>query len=211
MKRKINNGIITASLCAALVVIGSPFASSTDPATAEPSSPPPRASSVVLTTPTKGTVSHNYQVQKTFYWCSAAAARIALSTHDVSVKQGTLASYMDVSRDGGLPNLNNLRKAMNKYSKNGSYELYQWNNKTTLRQQLTKHVIANVDAGHGVIINVTRIDKAKFPGGHYATIVGYRDGGNEFKIADPADASRESIWLSAANVTDGIKLNRYVA
>src|SRR5699024_8970557 len=108
---------------------------------------------------------HNYQVQKTFYWCSAAAARIALSTHDVSVKQGTLASYMDVSRDGGLPNLNNLRKAMNKYSKNGSYELYQWNNKTTLRQQLTKHVIANVDAGHGVIINVTRIDKAKFPGG----------------------------------------------
>ncbi|HIV56896.1 MAG TPA: C39 family peptidase [Candidatus Stackebrandtia faecavium] len=211
MHRKINNGIITASLCAALVVIGSPFASSTDPATADPATPTPRASSVVLTTPTEGTVSHNYQVQKTFYWCSAAAARIALSTHDVSVKQSTLAKYMDVSRDGGLPNLNNLRDAMNKYSKDGGYELRQWKNETTLRQQLTKDVISNVDSGHAVIINVTRIDKAKFSGGHYATIVGYRDGGNEFKIADPADSSRDAIWLSAKNVADGVKLNRYVA
>ncbi|MGW6447445.1 hypothetical protein [Lentzea sp. NPDC055074] len=48
-------------------------------------------------------------------------------------------------------------------------------------------------------------------GGHYATIVGYRAGGTEFAVSDPAYSGGGLHWLSASNVSSGIKLRRYVA
>ncbi|KAA2266036.1 hypothetical protein F0L68_02615 [Solihabitans fulvus] len=153
---------------------------------------------------------HDYQVQQTGYWCSAAAAHIALSVRGKSVSQGELARYMHVDGNG-LPNINNLADALNHYTGSRYYQVKQWGSDAELRQKLTADVQYNVDRGHAVVINVVRIGSAHFPGGHYATIVGYRAGGGEFAIADPASASRQLIWLSAGDVAGGIKLHRYVA
>jgi len=69
----------------------------------------------------------------------------------------------------------------------------------------------NVSKGHAVVINVIRLNGRNYSGGHYATIVGYRASGNEFAVADPAYAGGRLAWVSASNVSSGIKLRRYVA
>jgi len=67
-----------------------------------------------------GVLPYEFQVQKTGDWCSAAAARIALTARGKKVEQSTLASYMKVTTNG-LPNIKNLESALDHYT--GS----QWN------------------------------------------------------------------------------------
>jgi hypothetical protein len=155
-------------------------------------------------------IRHQYQVQQRPYWCSAAAARIALTARGITVSQAELARFMHVTRNG-LPNIGNLRDALNHYTHSRFYQVKQWPNNGVLKSKLTADVRYDIDRGHAVVINVVRIGRAHFPGGHYATIVGYRNGGAQFAIADPASAKRQLIWLSADDVVGGIKLHRYVA
>ena len=158
----------------------------------------------------EGVLPHEFQVQKTGYWCSAAAARIALTTRGRKVEQSTLASYMKVTTNG-LPNIKNLESALDHYTGSTYYQVKQWSSDTQLLQRLKEDVIYNANKGHAVVINVIRLNGRSYSGGHYATIVGYRAGGNEFAVADPAYAGGRLAWLSASNVSSGIKLRRYVA
>jgi hypothetical protein len=153
---------------------------------------------------------YGYEVQKTGYWCSAAAARIALTVRGKTVSQAELARYMHVTHHG-LPNISNLRDALNHYTGSHHYQVKQWPSKAVLKSKLTADVRTDIDHGYAVVINVVRIGHAHFRGGHYATIVGYRNGGAQFAIADPANHKRRLVWLSADDVVGGIKLHRYVA
>jgi hypothetical protein len=158
----------------------------------------------------EGVLPYEFQVQKTGYWCSAAAARIALTARGKRVEQSTLASYMKVTTNG-LPNIKNLESALDHYTGSTYYQVKQWSNDTELQRRLKEDVIYNANKGHAVVINVIRLNGRSYSGGHYATIVGYRAGGNEFAVADPAYAGGRLAWLSASNVASGIKLRRYVA
>ncbi|GLZ33596.1 hypothetical protein Lesp02_57840 [Lentzea sp. NBRC 105346] len=158
----------------------------------------------------EGVLPYEFQVQKTGYWCSAAAARIALTAKGKHVEQSTLASYMHVDQNG-LPNIKNLESALDHFEGTTYYQVKQWANDAQLLQKLKYDVVYNADRGHAVVINVIRLNGRNYSGGHYATIVGYRAGGNEFAVADPAYAGGRLAWLSAANVASGIKLRRYVA
>lgn len=206
MPSRFKRGIVTAAVCAVAGTIG--IGGST---AAEAVDPPAANTAEKAPVKAKNVVDRDYQVQKTGYWCSAAAARIALSTHNVSVSQQTLASHMGVTPNMGLPDVKNLPGALNHYSNTKHYEVKKSSNDGLLKKKLTKDVIHNAKFGHAVVINVVKIGSAKFGGGHYATIVGYKNHGNQFLIADPADGARESVWLSADDVVSGIKLNRYVA
>ncbi|MGW4214242.1 C39 family peptidase [Lentzea sp. NPDC004789] len=158
----------------------------------------------------EGVLPYEFQVQKTGYWCSAAAARIALTARGKYVEQSTLASYMKVTTNG-LPNIKNLESALDHYTGSNYYQVKQWSTDTQLLQRLKEDVIYNANKGHAVVINVIRLNGRNYSGGHYATIVGYRAGGNEFAVADPAYAGGRLAWVSASNVSSGIKLRRYVA
>lgn len=153
---------------------------------------------------------HDYQVQETGYWCSAASARIALSCRGVAVSQGTLADAMGVTPDVGLPDIANLQNTMNHYNSAG-YKVKQWSSESELLTQLKADVKHNIDGGYAAILNVVRIGSAEFPGGHYAPIVGYRNDLAELLIADPSSSSRQTTWLPATDVANGVKLFRYVA
>ena len=155
-------------------------------------------------------LNYAYEVQATSYWCSAAAARIALSVRGRFIRQEHLASRMRVSSSIGLPNIANLAEALNHYTNSNYYEVKDLNNDAALRSSLRSDVLVNVRNGHAVVINVKRIATATFDG-HYATIVGYRKAGYEYLVSDPASASRKSIWLTAEDVVSSIKLHRYVA
>lgn len=158
----------------------------------------------------EGVLPHQFQVQKTGYWCSAAAARIALTARGKYIEQSTLASYMHVTTDG-LPNIKNLENALDHYTGSTYYQVKQWSTDAQLLTKLKADVVYNADRGHAVVINVIRLNGRSYSGGHYATIVGYRAGGNEFAVSDPAYSGGGLAWLSASNVSSGIKLRRYVA
>ncbi|MDX8149445.1 C39 family peptidase [Lentzea sp. BCCO 10_0061] len=136
----------------------------------------------------EGVLPHQFQVQKTGYWCSAAAARIALAARG-----------------------KNLADALDHYTGSTCYEVKQWSTDAQLLQKLKADVVYNADRGHAVVINVIRLNDRNCSGGHYATIVGYRAGGNEFAVSDPACAGDGLHWLSASTVSSGIKLRRDVA
>lgn len=158
----------------------------------------------------EGVLPHEFQVQKTGYWCSAAAARIALTARGKKVEQSTLASFMKVTTNG-LPNIKNLENALDHYTGSTYYQVKQWSTDAQLREKLRADVVYNANRGHAVVINVVKLNGRNYSGGHYATIVGYRAGGGEFAVADPAYAGGALHWLKADNVASGIKLRRYVA
>ena len=157
---------------------------------------------------------YNYQKQAAGHWCSAAAARIALSVRGKMVSQKTLAAELKLapaSTTGpGLQSINTLADTLNKHLGRRYYKVYQWSD-TNLPTKLREHVRYNIDHKLAVVINVNNIGDVHFPPGHYAVIVGYRFHGSEYLIADPSDPSRQRIWMSAKKVVAGIKLNRYVA
>lgn len=155
-------------------------------------------------------VPFQYQQQETGYWCAAASARIALTAKGKYIPQSTLASYMGIRPDIGLPNINNLKNALNHYTGVGYYQVKQWGSDAELRTRLLADVKFNVDRGWATVINVTRLGGRSYPGGHYAVIVGYR-GSTHYAISDPAYPQHQRIWLTVSDVTSGIKLRRYVA
>lgn len=69
----------------------------------------------------------------------------------------------------------------------------------------------------GVVANVvgtaTDLDGGShtFDGGHYIAVTGYRDGGDQMKIADSADASRPEYWISTDVLADWIASRGYSA
>ena len=200
MRKTTRRGVLAAAIVGIAGTVGYATVSSAyaNPETAAK----PRAEKVVP---------HTYRVQETNYWCSAASAQISLSAREITVSQSELASYMGVTPDVGLPDIANLRDALNNYTGGAGYKVKQWSSDAELTQKLTEDVIYNVDGGYTVVPNVVRIADAEFPAGHYAPIVGYRNGGDEFLIADPSNSKREAIWLGVADFVSGVKLYRYVA
>jgi hypothetical protein len=156
------------------------------------------------------TLRYQYQPQQTSYWCSAGAARIALSVRGRIVAQAELARRMKLNSEVGLPSINNLRDALNDYTGSQSYDVKDLDNDTELHQQLRADVLENISRGYAVVVNVDRIGGRRVKG-HYATIVGYRANGASYLFADPA-SSREGVrWRNAEDVVRDIKLDRYVA
>lgn len=203
-RRPARTGIFSAALAVAVVVGGAPGTAS--------AAPPPDSGAY---RPNTYVVPYTYQKQATNHWCSAAAARIALSVRGKMVSQATLAKELRLGpahSDGpGLPNIQYLANALNKHLGARHYTVHQWPDRATLAAKLRAHVRYNIDHKLAVVINVNRIGSAKFPPGHYATIVGYRFHGKEFLVSDPFNPARRGVWMKADTVVGGIKLNRYVA
>ncbi|MFI6265595.1 C39 family peptidase, partial [Micromonospora sp. NPDC051006] len=80
---------------------------------------------------------------------------------------------------------------------------------------LRADILRTVDDGRAVVANIagtsTDTDGTthSFEGGHYISVVGYRDGGNEAKIADSADPNMASYWISTEHLADWIATRGY--
>lgn len=160
-------------------------------------------------------LAHQYQAQQASHWCSAAAARIALTVQGRrDVTQATLAKDLQLpgahANGPGLQDITLLRNALNRYIPDNRYQLHQYGN-GVLPERLATHVRQNIDAKLAVVINVYWIGDTYFKPGHYATIVGYRANVSEFLVADPSNPQRRHVWLSAQTVVRGMKDNRYLA
>ncbi|PWR13318.1 phytochelatin synthase, partial [Micromonospora sicca] len=83
--------------------------------------------------------------------------------------------------------------------------------------KLRTDIVHTVDEGRAVVANIagtatdTDGNTHSFEGGHYISVVGYRDGGHTATIADSADPNMASYRMSVDNLADWIATRGYTA
>ncbi|SCF33802.1 C39 family peptidase, partial [Micromonospora chaiyaphumensis] len=82
---------------------------------------------------------------------------------------------------------------------------------------LRADIVRTVDDGRAVVANIagtttdTDGNTHSFEGGHYISVVGYRDNGKTVTIADSADPNMASYRISVDNLADWIATRGYSA
>lgn len=166
-------------------------------------------------------VTYRYQRQPNSWYCSAASTRIALSTtmlrrNDPIPTQNSLAKSLNLHPyDGpsrvnmGLKDPTLIAKVLNRrlgYVGLSYRYLFRISPSGTLYRDLQAKVRTSIDAGHPVVINMSRVDSNRYDG-HYIAIVGYSN--TQYKIADPANPNRAGVWRGKQQIVDWNKLNRF--
>ncbi|WBB52050.1 C39 family peptidase [Verrucosispora sp. WMMD573] len=188
----------------------SPKATSDPDLVSKKAAPKPPASKVLK---------YDHQAQTNGYYCGPAAVRNALSAAGVARSQDALASQLGTTF-AGTNSAEDTTRVLNAVVKGDPYET------TMIRggaaspaqmDQLQADVVAAITDGRGVVVNVAGsvTDNAgrwhSFPGGHYIAVVGYEDSGRLVKIADSADASYPSYWISTIDLANWAATRGYSA
>ncbi|MEU1397900.1 C39 family peptidase [Micromonospora zamorensis] len=158
----------------------------------------------------------DYQAQPNFYYCGPAATRIALSAQGKALSQDEVAKLLGTTEAGTASALDTTR-VLNELT-GGKYRTTEIRDSVARPdqvEQLRRDVLAAVDAGRPVVANIkgTAVDTDGNPhsyeGGHYLTLVGYRDGGDSIRVADPADPTLGEYWMSLPKVANWIAERGY--
>ena len=159
----------------------------------------------------------DYQAQPNFYYCGPAATRIALSAHGRSLPQDEVAALLGTT-EAGTESALDITRVLNALTGAG-YETTEIPGpvaKPTEVDRLRADVLDALDAGRPVVANIkgtavdTDGDPHSYEGGHYLTLVGYRDGGDLIRIADPA-APLAEYWMTLEKVANWIAERGYSA
>ncbi|MFE0588188.1 C39 family peptidase [Micromonospora echinospora] len=160
-----------------------------------------------------------YEAQPNFYYCGPAAARNALTTLDKNVSQDDLAREMGTT-ENGTDSAHLITKALNtKSGKNDwrTIEISTPNADDKQTDTLRHDVRTAVDNGRAVVANIagtatdTNGTTHSFEGGHYISVVGYRDNADTVKIADSANPDQASYWITTETLADWIATRGYSA
>ncbi|MCX4387043.1 C39 family peptidase [Micromonospora peucetia] len=161
------------------------------------------------------TVNIEYQAQPNFYYCGPAATRIALSAMGKALSQDEVAKKLGTTEAGTDSALDTTR-VLNELT-GGRYRTTEIPDPVARPAQVDRlraDVLAALDEGRPVVANVkgTAVDTDGHPqsyeGGHYLTLVGYRDGGGLIRIADPASPEGE-YWMTLEKVANWIAERGY--
>ncbi|MFB9445191.1 C39 family peptidase [Dactylosporangium vinaceum] len=170
--------------------------------------------------PAQQDLPYQFAWQENFYFCGPAATRIALSARGLTPSQSQVAQALGTTVNGTNSSADTVR-ALNEYTQSGFYTAHFIRGQAASEgdvAELKQAVVRAVGHGYAVVANIagSTVDDGghghAYPGGHYLTIVGYRDGGDTVKIADPADAlGVGSYTLSVKKMADWIALRGYAA
>ncbi len=169
--------------------------------------------------PKKKVLDYAHQAQINGYYCGPAAVRNALSAFGVERDQDTLAAQLRTTY-AGTNSAEDTTRVLNAVAKGDPYQT-RWirGGSATPAQmdQLQADVVAAVADGRGIVVNVagsatdTNGRWHSFPGGHYVAVVGYEDEGRLVKIADSADASYPSYWMTTIDLANWAATRGYSA
>ncbi|WFE43997.1 C39 family peptidase [Verrucosispora sp. WMMD1129] len=169
--------------------------------------------------PASEVLEYDHQAQINGYYCGPAAVRNALSAAGVARSQDALASQLGTTF-AGTNSAEDTTRVLNAVVKGDPYEttMIRGGAATPAQMdQLQADVVAAITDGRGVVVNVagsvTDTDGRwhSFPGGHYIAVVGYKDSGRLVRIADSADASYPSYWLSTIDLANWAATRGYSA
>ncbi|RKN23917.1 phytochelatin synthase [Micromonospora musae] len=160
----------------------------------------------------------DYQAQPNFFYCGPAATRIALSAQGKQLSQDDVAALLGTT-EAGTPSALDTTRVLNQLT-GGKYKTGEIPDdvaKPSEVQRLRDDVMKALDDGRPVVANVrgTAVDEIGSPhsyeGGHYVTLIGYRDGGQSIQIADPADPADNEYWMPLDKVANWIASRGYSA
>jgi hypothetical protein len=190
-------------------------ASPSQSATAEPSSAakaaPTGTPSKAPAPPASKLLDYQFQAQINGWYCGPAATRIALTVRDKRPSQDAVAGDLGTTMNG----TNSARDTTRVLNAVTGTDFYR----TTLlsggaaspaqMDQLQADVVHAVTNGYAVVANIagtaTDVNGGwhSYPGGHYLTVVGYRDNGRTVKIADPAIPGDDSnYWMTTIDLAN---------
>ncbi|MCG5436372.1 C39 family peptidase [Micromonospora foliorum] len=159
-----------------------------------------------------------YEAQPNFYYCGPAATRNALSVQGKNINVDDMAKEMGTT-EAGTNSINDITPVLNKETgKNDAYRSVEISTPDADGKQtdtLRADVVKTVDDGRAVVANIagtsTDTDGVthSYEGGHYISVVGYRDNGETVKIADSADPNTASYWISVEHLADWIATRGY--
>ncbi|MEW2385314.1 C39 family peptidase, partial [Micromonospora sp. NPDC047707] len=120
--------------------------------------------------------------------------------------------------EAGTDSINDITPVLNKETGRDVYRSVEISDRKADAEQTDKlrdDVIRSVDDGRALVANIagTAIDTGggvhSFEGGHYISVVGYRDGGEQVKIADSANPDTASYWMTTEALADWIATRGY--
>jgi hypothetical protein len=157
-----------------------------------------------------------YERQPNFYYCGPAATRIALTAQGHELSQDEVARKLGTT-EAGTNSAEDTTRVLNELVGKDKYKTTAIESTKAERAQIDKlrdDVRATVDDNRAVVANIkgtaSDVDGLthSYPGGHYVTVVGYRDGGDTVKIADPWYEGAE-YWMSTETVAHWIAERGY--
>jgi hypothetical protein len=179
---------------------------------APPQAPPPAPSSKVL--------DFTFQLQVNGYYCGPAATRIALTARGKTPSQDEVARSLGTTVYG-TNSAEDTTRALNSM---GDAPVYQTHTipggSATPAQmgQLQSDVVHAITNGYVVVANIVGngldLDGGwhGYGGGHYVTVVGYRDDGRTVKVADPANTNGDgTYWMTTINFANWMAHRGYSA
>lgn len=167
------------------------------------------------------TLSVDYQVQETGYWCGPAATRIALSARVAPPSQAALAAELGTT-EAGTDWIGQVTGVLNAHVGTGWYETKEMPNDPPTQAQtdlLWRDVVLDIDNNYPIVANIVAPPGNQPPGYppdqtiyHYFTVIGYDDADSSVLIADPASFGGNQIyWLSFAQLASLIPPKGYSA
>ncbi|NES16697.1 MULTISPECIES: C39 family peptidase [Micromonospora] len=141
-----------------------------------------------------------YEAQPNFYYCGPAATRNALSVQGKNIDVDAMAREMGTT-ENGTNSINDITPVLNKETGRNAYHSTEMPvDKVDAKhvEQLRTDIVKAVDDGRAVVANIagtatdTDGNTHSFEGGHYISVVGYRDGGKVVTIADSANPDMAS-------------------
>ncbi|MEU4369170.1 C39 family peptidase [Micromonospora chersina] len=159
-----------------------------------------------------------YEAQPNFYYCGPAATRNALSVLGKNIDVDAMAKEMGTT-ENGTNSINDITPVLNKETGKHyrSVEIRDGKADDKQTDTLRADIVRTVDDGRAVVANIagtatdTDGNTHSFEGGHYISVVGYRDDGKTVTIADSADPNMASYRMSVDNLADWIATRGYSA
>ncbi|MFJ1541582.1 C39 family peptidase [Micromonospora chalcea] len=190
------------------------------PAVAAQATPAERAAAQVTTDRKHGEreLDVRYEAQPNFYFCGPAAARNALSVQGKNIDVHAMAEEMGTT-EAGTNSINDITPVLNKQTGKDVYKSTEIPvDKARDRDKVDKlraDVVTTVDDGRAVVANIagtatdTDGNTHSFEGGHYISVVGYRDNGKIVTIADSANPNQASYRMDVDELARWIASRGY--
>ncbi|KAB1909892.1 C39 family peptidase [Micromonospora sp. AMSO1212t] len=187
----------------------SPSKKAADPDTTAKAKPKP---------PSSKSLDYDYQAQINYFYCGPAAVRNALSAAGIERSQDALAGPLGTT-EMGTNSAEDTTRVLNQQVKGNPYRTRMIPGTATPAQmdRLQADVVEAINNGRGVVANVagTATDTNggwhSFPGGHYVAVVGYKNDGRAVRIADSADPSLPSYWVTTIDLAHWVSTRGYSA
>ncbi|MGC9665454.1 C39 family peptidase [Planosporangium sp. 12N6] len=168
--------------------------------------------------PPSKVLDYAFQLQPNYYYCGPAATRIALSASGHILSQDEIARQLGTTT-GGTNSAYDTTRALNNVIGSNVYqtrEIPAYPATPAQMDQLQADVLKTVNSGRAIVANIAGhlTDTAgtyhSYEGGHYLTIIGYKDDGRTVKIADPANPNGDgTYWVTTINMANWISQRGY--